>query len=519
MKTFAIKHKNWVLLLIIMVGLAAYLTSITKASLWYDESVEYFYSKEPVGEVPGGLGTTNMYERVKSTFQPPLYNALMYVWLLLFDFGEFSFRLAGVLVTLLGAVGLYKCLEKLCGELYGFLGTILYIFTASVAYYALECAEYNLMLCCICWMLFFFVKYIKEKTLAAMVGFFVFASASVYSQYGAAFLVVTLYIFLAASCVKNKKHLMGLAICTFVTLLTAVLPLVVLFTLPQMANQGTLAVSHMPAFKDNLVVDYIKGVLVLINRFFRLTQGTIGYISDAIVCGAIVLTAAALLKRDAMLSLLAVACVIVYSLYFAALECSFYGYNDWAAERVGFSNIAGRYSLFFVPLVIMTLIYGLSVFMTYIKKPVLRNALKTSLAAAAAFFCLIEIFTLFVGWTKSSTVREAAKIWYEVDAYEKVTLVHQWTDANFQFYIRHDDRYQEAFQDNIIAADLWIREASRSEMEDWLEESGVLGEKMFYYVGRNNETCDAFVEAVEENGYSVTELHKDKSVLLCMEKQ
>ena len=50
------------------------LSRILYSGLWYDESIEYFYSKFLNGVVPGGLGTTSMYERITSTLQPPLYN-------------------------------------------------------------------------------------------------------------------------------------------------------------------------------------------------------------------------------------------------------------------------------------------------------------------------------------------------------------------------------------------------------------------------------------------------------------
>lgn len=49
---------------------------LTNASLWFDETVEYYYSKflsgiEPVASSSGVAISTNMYERIISTFQPP----------------------------------------------------------------------------------------------------------------------------------------------------------------------------------------------------------------------------------------------------------------------------------------------------------------------------------------------------------------------------------------------------------------------------------------------------------------
>ncbi|MDO4265793.1 MAG: hypothetical protein Q4C63_04935, partial [Eubacteriales bacterium] len=54
---------------------------LTNASLWYDETIEFYYSKFLFGLVPDGLSHTNIYERIVSTFQPPLYNVVMFFWL------------------------------------------------------------------------------------------------------------------------------------------------------------------------------------------------------------------------------------------------------------------------------------------------------------------------------------------------------------------------------------------------------------------------------------------------------
>lgn len=60
---------------------------LTNAPLWYDETIEYWYSKVMVGSLPWDSMNSvdshfeNMYQRIVSTFQPPLYNFLMYFWL------------------------------------------------------------------------------------------------------------------------------------------------------------------------------------------------------------------------------------------------------------------------------------------------------------------------------------------------------------------------------------------------------------------------------------------------------
>ena len=77
------KHRESILLggvFLLFLIISTY--KLTNASLWFDESIEYWYSKIMVGELPfESSGTVNMYQRIISTFQPPLYNVLMYFWL------------------------------------------------------------------------------------------------------------------------------------------------------------------------------------------------------------------------------------------------------------------------------------------------------------------------------------------------------------------------------------------------------------------------------------------------------
>lgn len=51
------KPSGWILLGVpLAVGLIVYIMNLTKSALWYDEAIEYFYSKYMFGAVPGGGG-------------------------------------------------------------------------------------------------------------------------------------------------------------------------------------------------------------------------------------------------------------------------------------------------------------------------------------------------------------------------------------------------------------------------------------------------------------------------------
>lgn len=155
------EKRKWLWVAVVaFVMVLLYSISCTRSGLWYDEGIEYWYSKVINGPVPGGGSTTSMYERIASTYQPPLYNVLMHLWLTFFH-GEFAFRLAGVLTSVLGGIGVSFAVKELCGYRYGLLSMAAWLIIPSVAYYAMECAEYNLMLAFLAWQMFFFIRCLK----------------------------------------------------------------------------------------------------------------------------------------------------------------------------------------------------------------------------------------------------------------------------------------------------------------------------------------------------------------------
>ena len=87
------------------------LNNLTHASIWFDEAVEYWYSKDFYGILPWNGTVESMYSRIITTYQPPLYNVIMHFWLLIAD-NEFWFRFSGVffseITTRFSASFLYK---------------------------------------------------------------------------------------------------------------------------------------------------------------------------------------------------------------------------------------------------------------------------------------------------------------------------------------------------------------------------------------------------------------------------
>jgi hypothetical protein len=496
---------------VIIIGFVVYSFGATKTGLWYDEGVEYFYSKKLTGNVPGGFETTNMYERVLHTYQPPLYNVLMHIWLFFFD-TEFMFRFFGILVTMIGAIGCYCTLNLLSrNKLWSLTGLSLYIFSWGISYYGLECAEYNLMICFISWTIFFFFKSMDGPRLRDIICFFVFASLSVYTQYGAAFLVVGMYVALfgRAAVSKNRKMMKWLLISTGITLLVAVLPLMFAFLIPQMTRQGSVTVSHRPFLKNGFINDFLFGIKRTMESMF----------GEKIIKGIIILMLvclAALFIDFKRMIAPTVAMAVTWVLYFIAVATSLYGYNDWNEDSLGTMNLGGKYSFFMMPFIVIMLCCGLMIVGERLHDKAAKLMIPWAILILGfiCYFCYIGIKEIdVVGWRKDD-VREATLAWYEDEAYNSRTLVHQWDDAVFHFYLSHDDRYKSVYEEDIIAADVWIRTADEEEMREQLKSMGVLDYMEFYYVAPYYGSIDAFVKVVREAGFRTERLYGGRSV--CM---
>ncbi len=529
MKTNSGNNKKWIFLVgILLAAFLTYILSLTSHGLWYDEAIEYYFSKVISGKVPGGFGKSTMYERILSTYQPPLYNWLMHIWLIFFD-SETGFRMAGVLTTLLGAIGIFCGIDKLINYKWASFGTCFYLFSTAVAHYGTECAEYNLVLCCLSWTIYFYIMCIKEEKTKNYIGFFLFACLSVYSQYGAAFLVIVLYFSLVIRNIKNKnfKILKQIIIISVIIAVVAAFPLIWFFMLPQMNNQGSASVSHLPHFRNaNIIVDFIVSIILQVAWNFH-PAGMYGnimyYIQPALVVLASIFTLAALLRKNKTLKGLAGLCICSWIIFYIAVACSFYGYNSWI-QSYGTENMGERYGLFFVPLWIVTLCYGIYVFSGWLKTKLGTNIFKGYMVLLTISMCIyigIEVKVSYSGGYFKEDIREISSVWYENKLYEKKTLVHEWSDAVFQFYLTHNDSYQEEYKNNIINTEMWIRSAGYDGMKAKFEEMGILGLEEFYYISpvqEWEENVSVFEQLMRDNGYEIKALWKGKSELLYLKK-
>ena len=456
------KNRDYFLLgsvLILFILVTTY--KLTNASLWFDETVEYWYSKVLVGTLPYDSTKVNMYQRITSTYQPPLYNILMYFWLRISD-SVWWFRFFGVVMGFIGMIGLYKGVCKAIDN--SALASASVAFSAFVyqlLYYWQECAEYCLMLAALFWTVYYWICVIKAPSRKSIIGFTITAVISVYSQYGAAFPVAVMAIMALIIVIsgKDKKHIADISISYIAAAVLAALPLYVFFLRKQMNSQSgsRVAISEI-TFEGNIIFDQIKAL----TRVFK--WNLFSYYSTAATLIIFILLAIALIvvlfKGRKYARTLIITNAIIWELYYISVKLGIYSYG----------NFANRYNLFFIPIWVVTffvVIFELYHIISGSARLNKTGVLQYMYAGAIAAFCLC--FCIFAwtariqnNWGKEEA-RNATAEWVKQKGYDSDTLVYYGANSGFAYYIRSDEGFDGYWEDNVTYMP-WF--SSRSE-EDW----------------------------------------------------
>lgn len=506
-------------------ALVMYLLNATASPLWFDEAIEYFCSKPTRGTAfPTYWTAKSMYQRIAEVYQPPLYNWLMYLWLLVFD-SEFGYRLAGIVTSFAGAVGLFKALRPRTDFYWACMGVGFYLFNNQIILYTLECAEYNLMLCMMCWTLCFFLAYSESKRTRDLALFFLFACLSVYSQYGAAFLIVAFYLVILLQNIleKNKKGLIRQLEFSAAAAVFAAAPLLYWFLLPQIRGLGAVTVSHKPCFANGpMLWDLIKSLIQVFLRVLGLPLDTANPAGKlAAIAIPFVLTVfaalALVLKRERGIGRIFAVCVFSWAGYYLATACSFYAYNGWM-DSYGTQNVTkAKYALFFLPLWVFALLCGAYQLYTWLKEARPRRVCavyRTLVLVLVAVYCLFGIWQLF-HLQKKADIRDLVSVWEDARGYESTIYVDNWNEANFQFYMQHMDSYRPDCQKRHFTGSLWG--GTPEQLEQHLTGLGVFALEDVYGVGSQQSYWDneaVFRQVMQEHGYSVEVKYDGMAVLV-----
>ena len=421
-----------------------YIFRLTESSLWFDEGIEYWVSKSISGAAYGFVSEkSNMYERICYTIQPPLYNVLMFLWLKICD-TEFWFKFFGVICFLVGNIAFFLSCREFTNRIVSCAFTLLFGLSHNFIYYAHEAAEYTCLFCFICWMMLFFLRCIKNFSWKNAIGYFTFAVLSIYSQYGASFVIAGtgLILFLQIFFVENKDERKVRAVrffsCALVSVVVFVLPLFVFFMKVQLFNGSSgvhEGVSHSPTLKyGNFLVDYVMSFFDSVGFFFSVRYEKILRIPFL----ALLATLAVIFikkRTERNFALISLSLFVSWSLYYVAVRFHFYevSYTEGFGNRWGMAFCA-LYGIFFVYMTLI-LIRLLRKFFEQ-KNAYVLNFLS---ACCFVFLCFSSIRTNL----NSHDIKEDVRDFYEAvskdDALKNMFIISERCyEPTFMFYTVHD---------------------------------------------------------------------------------
>lgn len=506
-----IRVKEKIMYIALGIGFALYVAiacyKLTNASLWYDETIEYWYSKIMIGPIPFIERGNNMYERIISTFQPPLYNFVMYFWLLI-STSQWWFRFFGVVCGFIGMIGLYKTIRTISGMEIAVCAVFFSTFVVKLVYYWQECAEYCMMLASLFWAIYMFVKVIENTSIRNIILFNVAVIIPVYCQYGAAFVIIPLIIIVAIdTCLKkDKKAIKVLVISYLSSFICAAVPLYLFFLRKQVLLQkgGTVALKD---FNIYVVKDFWKTFITVVKYCFfeNYSDEIIRPILIVFLLSVIVVFA---LCSNKVVKYLIISSVLTYLMYYFAVITEIYAYGQFGV----------RWNLFLIPvwiILIVTVIFELLQICrrVFAKSKYLDKIYYVCVGGCfAAIFCYGSIAwesDLKDNWTKDN-IRGVTESWYAHQGYLTDTVVWYAANCGFSYYLQQNDMYDPSFEDKIKYFDYFYNDGTA--WDDYMNtvfEDGFPDEMYFVAYFFDEDKLSIFISYLVDQQYDIDEKYNE----------
>lgn len=504
------KREYICLVFVLLIFTLMSLYKLTDAPLWYDEMIEFYYSKYLTGPIRGVSPYQNLYERLQyNSFQPPLYNLIMYVWLL-FGESEWWIRFAGVVFSVIGMMGLYACLKLITDWKVACLAVFINSFIYEMMYYVKEAAEYNMMIMLLYWMLYLYFRAFKDLSLKNVGAFTAISVVLLYTQYGAVLAIIPLAVCLFLRGWRmGKKELCG-KIGLMYVLTGAIAGGLLYFFLFRIQLAWNQSVNYYTvAFeKDNVLYDFVMMLLTTAQWLFTesKTRFFLEFAAALPVFVGLCIWCVRKRKNPSFLYFLS-GNIAIWLIYYGIVRSGIYAYGD-------FGN---RYSLFLLPVWVVLIFYvGYETFQTVkmyefpYKKWILRSG-SALLLAVQLGYCVYGFYRVTIYEGKSNT-RAVVNLWYEREGYKLPTYVVFGEAPSFTYYLTHDERFEEDYWDNIVF-EYENKEGRLGTEEYWnyLKEmfGGQVPEEFYLSIGHDFELTDA----LQEQGYRMDEVYRTNTIL------
>ncbi|MCI8597256.1 MAG: glycosyltransferase family 39 protein [Lachnospiraceae bacterium] len=491
---------------------------LTYSSLWIDETIEYWYSKYLFGTLPYETSSLSMYSRIISTFQPPLFNVILYFWLKISS-AEWWLRFFGVVMGFVGMAGIYQSIKKFSNSFVAATGVIFSATIYQLVYYWQECAEYCLMLGTLCWTVYFWICLLQEVSKKNIIRFTIAAIVPIYSQYGAAFPVLAMaaIAFLYTVLKKDKKNLITISISYVTALVAAGLPLYFLFLKQQMMNQskGYVAMDAI-LYEGGFLRDFVNGFKTVLKwNFLSYYDSTAVTFVLIVIC--LLILVSLIFGKSMITKWMVLYNAVTWVLYYFAVKFGIYGEGLFGQ----------RYSVFFIPLwVIMIFAVCVDVYLLIKENPelVIPKFKTLNLSDLKYFVVGISICTVvcygMYSWTESlrhnwskDDIRGVVDAWYEEKAFEKETIIYYGANPGFAYYVEQHQDYQE--QNGLIKTNVhymeWMFNQSVEAYTDFINSAfgSDWPEELYIVVSFGGDDLFTLMESFISRGYSSEELYNE----------
>lgn len=484
------------------------LYKLTEAPIWQDEAMEFFCSLPVRGEIRGVTKYATMYERMAHIQQqPPLYNWLMSLWLRI-DEGEWWYRFSSAVFGFGAALGLYFVIRKLCNRYMAAFCVVIYSSIYILMYYVKEASEYMMLNMFLFWMVYVWIYMCEGQNLKRILLFTLLCVLSVFTHYGAAFVVVPFGISVLAMAAKEgdrkafKASLGSFAAAGGL----GGFYLVYFFVIPQSSNGVSTLFSGKEIMieKGNIIYDFLYSMMwvfkwstIDIDRDWEKIWWLI--IAAMIVIGAVIIYTAIMTKRSVFRKFL-YCNIAVYMFYYIVTKFNIYAYG-WYGNR---------YNMFLFPLWFVLIASFLYEFVMVLRQgrtkfvsDMLSKAVQAGLVAAGILYCIYGDYRISNHWAKMD-LRTVVAEWYARDGYGTPTLLDFHQRYSFVYYFTHDDRYDESQWENIIYNDEvepFDAEDGTQVWKDYLDRAydGRIPDELYLVTNYWNDLVDTF----EELGYRV----------------
>ncbi len=499
--------------LIFFIILTSY--KITNSSLWYDETVEYWYSKILIGKIPFEQ-SGSMYERIIGTFQPPLYNFLMFFWLKISS-SVWWFRFFGVVCGVIGINYLYKTIELTINSFAAVISVIFATFTYQLVYYWQEASEYCLLLMGVFACVYYWCMVLKEYNKKDIILFTIWSVVSMYSQYGAVFVVIPFSVSLAFILYKEKRTLLKSTVYTYlIALICGGGPLYLFFLQEQLKRQHRGATYEI-TFQNNIFIDFIKSLKDVMKWSF-LPYSDVWVVGVSLIMFLSFILVTLVFGKSRNVNRYSIVCIFSYVLYYIAVKVKLDSFTNYAGS-VGTGN---RYNLFLIPIWIIWFfllfysLYGVIDGLRSIKKDLYKEAMQgIGIALVIGYSFVMWNGKIADNWDKSG-IQGAVYSYYYLEGQNTPLFVFYTQNSGAAYYVTTNKKYNDTVESNVKYIDYMFSTKTTEEWTEYFTNLYPDGLPAFFYLitAGSSETAKNMNSCFVNQGYNCETKYDNQDVRL-----